>query len=183
MKRRWFPAAFAAMVLLAPTSTLAAGTLHLLYGQKKLESDWEPLDTQDVIGLELTFGLERSVGIAIDYFYSEDDGTYGDSRIEAMTKELDAGVRCLFRRQKKVQPFIGGGLAFNHGSIKVDTTGLEDEALGLWLAGGVVFRVGRHFDLGLDLRGSTAKVKIAGVDLDAGGVYAGVLLGVRWGGD
>jgi hypothetical protein len=172
----------AAMVLLVPSAVLATGEFNLFYGQKQLdENDWEPLETQQAIGLELTFNQERAVGIAIDFFLSEDDGRLGDETIEAETRELDAGVRSLFRKARMVQPFIGGGIAYIDGEIRIEGSGLGDEDIGLWLATGVLFRIGEHFNLGVDLRASSAKIKFGAIDLNAGGIFAGVLLGTRWG--
>jgi len=183
MVRRLLPRIIAALVLLLPTSALAGGEINLFYGQKSLdEDDWGPMDTHQAIGLELTFGHEWPVAVAIDFFKTEDDTTFEGLKITGETQEIDGGVRYLFRKQKKVQPYLGGGLAFIDAEFSSMGVGISDSAVGLWIAGGVNFRIGKYFNLGLDLRSSSAEVEMVGIKGEAGGVYAGVLVGFRWGG-
>lgn len=192
MGKRILPAMIAAAVLLLPTSVLAGGEINLFYGQKELEkNDWEPVESQQAIGVELTFGHEWPVAVAIDYFRSDDDATYSyygyTAKLETEIKEIDAGVRYLFRKDKKIVPYVGGGLAYADAEITLKepdfgNESISDSAVGLWAAGGVNFRIGRFFNLGVDVRTSTAEVEFFDTEVDAGGLSYGVLLGFRWGG-
>jgi hypothetical protein len=190
MVGRLFPAMIAALILLLPTSALAGGEINFFFGQKDLDEEWEPLDSQQAIGFELTFGEQWPVAVAIDFLKSDDDGRYAfeygmndyNVKIEAETQEIDAGVRYLFRKDKKVVPYIGGGLAYIDGELTVEGISRSDSAVGFWLAGGVNFRIGKVFNLGVDLRSSSADVEVEGFEVDAGGLAYGVLLGFRWGG-
>jgi hypothetical protein len=188
MGRRWLLAVIAVAVLLLPTSALAGGEINLFYGQKDLEDDWSPLESQQAVGFQLTFGHEWPVAVAIDYLKSSDDGTYNyygySYKIEAETLELDAGVRYLFRKDKTVVPYLGGGLAYIDGELKVEGYKFSDSAVGFWIAGGVNFRIGKFVNLGVDLRSSSAEIQPSElpIEIDAGGLSYGVLLGFRWGG-
>jgi hypothetical protein len=188
MGRRLLPVVIAAVVLLLPTSALAGGEINLFYGQKDLEDDWDPLESQQTIGLQLTFGHQWPVAVAIDYLKSSDDGSYNyygySYKIEAETTEFDVGVRYLFRKDKTVVPYVGGGLAYIDGVLSVEGFDFSDSAVGFWIAGGVNFRIGKFFNLGVDLRSSSAEIKPSElpIEIDAGGVSYGVLLGFRWGG-
>jgi len=173
----------AALVLLLPTSVLAGVEINLFYGQKELDkNDWEPVETQQAIGFELTFEDEGPVAVAIDFFRTEDDARINGYKFEGKTEEIDVGVRYLFRKQEKVQPYVGGGLAHIDAEISARGASPSDSAVGFWLAGGVMYRIGKYFNLGVDLRYSRAEVEIVGVEGEAGGVYLGALVGVRLGG-
>ena len=105
MVRRLLPGMIAALVLLLPTSALAGGEINLFYGQKSLDDDdWGPMDTHQAIGLELTFGHEWPVAVAIDFFKTEDDATYYGYKVTGETQEIDGGVRYLFRKHPEDWP-------------------------------------------------------------------------------
>jgi hypothetical protein len=108
MVRRVIPILIAALALLLPTSALAGGEINLFYGQKSLEEDdWGPLDTHQAIGLELTFGHEWPVAVAIDFFKTEDDTTFEGFKITGETLEIDGGVRYLFARKRRSNRTLG----------------------------------------------------------------------------
>ncbi len=48
--------------------------------------------------------------------------------------------------------------------------------------GGAFWRLGKRFNIGVDVRLSTGEVRIFGEDVQAGGVTTGLLLGWGWGG-
>ena len=48
--------------------------------------------------------------------------------------------------------------------------------------GGIFWRLGKRFNLGLEARFSAAQVKLSGRDVQAGGVSVGLILGWGWGG-
>ena len=56
----------------------------------------------------------------------------------------------------------------------------DDDAIGFWIGGGIYWTLGEHFNIGFDLRWSKAEVTINGVDGEAGGGHAGLLLGYHW---
>ena len=192
MGRRLLPIVIAAVVLLLPTSALAGGEVNLFFGKRDIDDDiLEALEVESPqqIGIELTFGHQWPVAIAIDYFQSDDDGSYEyygySEKIDAEIQELAVGVRYLFRKDKTVVPFIGGGLASVKGELSASSGGgsVDDSTIGWWIQGGVNFRIGKFFNLGVDLRNVSAEVEFEDiVDIEVGGMSYGVLVGFRWGG-
>jgi hypothetical protein len=62
----------------------------------------------------------------------------------------------------------------------VSTGTLNGSALGLWIGGGIYWRLGSRFNIGLAARYSSASVELFGVDVEAGGPMYGMLLGWGW---
>jgi hypothetical protein len=189
-------------MFMMPSLSLVAGTgsVHFRGGASKLSDDAEPAEDQTVFGVDFTFGGDDwPVLLAVDISSSSGDGSgiyyygygYGDVSVDLDLDimELDLGVRKIWDT-KSVRPFIGGGLSFvdveidalfdAFGPFKVDDTGF-----GAWVNGGVAWRIGKHFDIGIDVRYSIAKVEFDFGDpeeeeLELSGVSYGALLGWGW---
>jgi len=174
--------------------------------------DWPVGDNQGALAFLSTFGPESwPVQVAIDVMASGMAGhTFEISRpgveirgeeIIQSTVELDVGVRKIWRAGR-ARPFAGGGLAVIWGrqdrgiflpppfdihgdegiALPTAIVSEEDTAPGVWVDGGVFWRLGRKFNLGLEARFSSAELGFRGRDVQAGGVSLGLILGWGWGG-
>jgi hypothetical protein len=182
---------------LAFASTASArydGNLNFFLGQKWLDqSDWEPVDRQLEIGLMLAFGIERApIHFALDAFTSEasetvDSSILGAVDVKSSVQEFAIGVRKVWNLGV-TRPILGAGGCMVMAEIDYDAPGFrasfEDNDYGLWIEGGVMWRVGKRANLGLDLRYSWAEGKFTrnGVpaDVKTGGVHAGAIVGFGW---
>ncbi|MDH3403173.1 MAG: outer membrane beta-barrel protein [Acidobacteriota bacterium] len=185
----------AALVVALPNAALAqgwTGNVNALVGAKELDkNDWEPLESQDEVGILVDFKRAGwPVSIAVDFLRSDAKETMIDpasglaATIEGETQEFDVGIRKIWDRSAKARPYIGGGLALISAEISAEVLGVrvsaKDDAQGAWIGGGVYWTLGKAFNLGFDVRYSQADVKFLGVDGDAGGTHAGLLLGFHW---
>ena len=174
--------------------------------------DWPVGDAQGALAFLSTFGPESwPVQVAIDVVGSgsaEDSFNISRPGIEIRgeeivqsTLELDVGVRKIWR-VGRARPFAGGGLAVIwgrqeraiflpspldiHGDQGIPRLPVivseEDEAPGVWVDGGIFWRLGRKFNLGLEARFSSAELGFRGRDVQAGGVSLGLILGWGWSG-
>jgi outer membrane protein with beta-barrel domain len=178
-----------AVLLLAPAMTFADGNANFLIGTKHLDSDdWEPLEDQDALGLELTFGKSTwPINIAVDLFSTsatEDDFTVNlglpvTVDLEGSTMELDLGARKVWGKNM-TRPFLGGGLAVISADLDAEIDQDDDVGMGLWVGGGVFWRIGSRFNIGGSVRYSDVNVNLFDVDGDAGGLTYGVILGWGW---
>jgi outer membrane protein W len=166
--------------------------VNFFLGAKSLDSsDWNPNDNQAEFGAVMSFGAKDwPVQIAGDFLVSADQTTSGSTKTTGATFEFDPGIRWLILKKGKVFPYIGGGVGIIGAAVKVEDTFLSvdaaDASLGFWTDAGVFFRLGSNFNVGLDLRYSTADVDLdfgAGVvaqDVSAGGFSFGFLMGFGW---
>ena len=175
-----------ALALAESAGALAAegsGDVNFVLGQKSLnQEDWQPVEKQDAFGVEMSWGKKRwPIQIATDLFgsYKEDK----DAGITGKTSELGIGIRKIWGH-RHVHPYLGGGAAFVYGGAELDFSGImvkdSDTSAGPWAGGGIFWRLGSRFNLGLAARYSKAKVTLFDSDLEAGGYSGGLILGWGW---
>ena len=163
-----------------------SGNANFILGTKTLDdNDWAPFDEQVAFGVLVDFKQQSwPISIAIDLLGSLDEETVLGVDTEASTTEFDIGIRKIWEVSgSSIRPFIGGGLALVNAEIKatnVVTASIDDDGTGIWLNGGVYWTLGQHFNLGLQARYSKAEVQFLGVDIEAGGTTAAVMLGYHW---
>ena len=162
------------------------GNVNFFLGQKSLDSDdWGAADEQGEFGV-LVDWKQRSwpVSIAIDILVSADEVTESGVIIDAITSEINGGVRKIWEvTDSSVRPYVGGGLALISADLETrgfNTVSGDDNSIGIWLNAGIYWTLGEAFNLGLDLRYSKAEVTLFGIDREAGGTHAGLILGYHW---
>lgn len=164
----------------------SSGNVNFLLGTKSLDSDdWGPFDEQAEFGVLVDFKQKNwPISMAIDILGSLDKETLLGVETEGSTSEFDIGIRKIWEVSgSSIRPFIGGGLAFINAELKKNTfvtVSDDDNGTGIWLNGGVYWTLGQHFNLGIQARYSKAEVTLFGIDGEAGGTHAGVMLGYHW---
>ncbi len=162
------------------------GNVNVLLGQKVLnENDWEPLENQQAAGVEITWGdTSWPISIATDIFYSSDsEDDVAGADLEGSTMEFDLGIREI-KNSENFNYYIG--LGFGLVSAHAEATGsgfkIDDSDTGIsgWGGGGIFWRLGSRFNLGLAARYSVADVALFDEDVRAGGFHYGVILGWGW---
>jgi hypothetical protein len=169
----------------------AKGEANFVLGGKMLdEDDWEPTEEQREFGVELSWGAKDwPIFIATDLLgavSNEDvfDPLLGNVELTARTRELAVGVRKIWEAGA-ARPYLGGGLALLWAEAEADTSffgsGSEDgSGGGLWFGGGIYWRLGSRFNIGVAGRISRGEVDLGGVDVQAGGNHLGLILGWGW---
>lgn len=159
------------------------GNVNFFLGAKALEDEWEPTEEQTEFGVEIDFRQKDwPVNIAIDISGASGEGSIGIFDYESRTSELNIGVRKIWDKSPQVRPFIGGGISFISGEFEWSSLGTseDDSAMGFWVGGGVYWALTEHFNLGLELKVSSAEITLAGLDVNAGGGHFGLLIGYHW---
>ena len=175
-----------AFLMLMALNAHASGNVNFLLGTKNLDSDdWAPFDEQAAFGVLIDFkGQNWPISMAIDILGSLDKETISGIEFEASTSEFDIGIRKIWEVYgSSIRPFIGGGIAFINGELKATNVGpvtFDDDGTGFWINGGVYWTLGQHFNIGLQARYSRAEITILGIDGEAGGTHAAVMLGYHW---
>src|SRR5262249_46337551 len=158
-------------------------------GEKLFDKhDWEPVEDQPELGVMLAFGLEHApVHFAMDILYSQKDGVVdspflGRVDVKGSTREYAIGVRKVWDL-RSFRPIVGPGGCRTAADLEYDAPGFHpsssDNAYGLWIEGGLSWRLAGHLNLGLDVRYSHADARFTRnglpVDVAAGGLHAGLL--------
>ncbi|HNY64486.1 MAG TPA: hypothetical protein PKM41_03550 [Deltaproteobacteria bacterium] len=190
MKRFFVVLGVATGLVLSSGLSFAAGgwtgNLNLTLGGKYLDDDdWDPVENQGELGISLDF-RERHwpVNLYLALLGSAAEDTVRGIDVEGSTSELRFGVRKIFDADRVVRPFIGGGLAFISAEMEGELGGVsvsdDDSGVGLFISGGIYFTLEKAFNLGVEVGYSAAKVDFLGVEGEAGGAHAALLLGYHW---
>ncbi len=174
----------------------ADGNANFVLGARALdEDDWEPVEDQGVFGVNVDLGRDPwPVWIDLGFHVSAAEEDFRDPfffgghvDLTATLAEFSVGVVKTWRVSGgNVRPFAGGGLAAVTAEVEFDGPGFgdvdEDDTSGaIYGRGGVYWRIGSRFNLGVDARilmGSD--FDIGGVDFEADYFQIGVLVGWGW---
>lgn len=179
-------------IVFLSTAAFAGGDANFIYGTRSMDDDsWEPTDEQDVYGLTVDFGGKNwPVYLAISYFESEDEGEMasfpilGAVDLESELSEWDIGVRKIWQAGS-ARPFMGGGVAFIDADAEVEsalgTAADGDDTEGIYVEGGIYWRLGEAFNLGVHGRiVEGTDVTIFDQEGDADHWQLGALFGFGW---
>jgi opacity protein-like surface antigen len=201
---------FLLFLCLSALPALAAGDANLFLGRLDSSEDLfdaAGVDGQSEWGVTVSLDFDWPVMLAVDLLSSSDDSTRTvvtayelQYRTDVDRTELDVGVRKLFLAERRLEPYVGGGLAWMRLDVRQVAMGSlgpmteftdtilddDDSSFGFWLNAGLLYRIGSHLNIGVDVRYSDAEVELRPVDstsdlrLDSGGTSYGLLLGYHW---
>jgi len=171
----------------AAQPAIAGGNSNFLLGGRALdEGDWEPVDGQGVFGVTVDFGRDGwPVQLEAGMMVSGKEDEEGSFDVTGAVSELSFGVQKVWKADN-VRPFIGGGLSAVTAEIEVDGPGgldgeAEDTSGAVYAHGGVYWRIGSRFNIGVDVRALFGSdLEDSGVEGDADYFQAGLLLGWGW---
>lgn len=180
-----------------PCAAGLTGHAAALAGHKDLNSaDWAPLEGQAEWGAVTAVAFEGwPVHIALDLLVASDDSStsvplVGIVEEETEAREIALGVRKFWEGEPTLG-YLGAGLSMLSVEAEVREPGsvirAEEDTTAFWLGGGVLWRVWRRLELGVDLRWSQAEADLnfddGSVDprVEVGGIHVGVMVGFSWG--
>ena len=184
------PLLLAAALVAAPLLPAHAdwdGDLNVVLGAKRLDSDpWKPIDSQPSFGL--MSDLRRDdwpLNLALDVYYSGDNGTANGITRDGSTTEVNLGIRKIFRVTQAMRPFIGVGSSFVGAHLKDSSAGQpsrsdSDTGAGVWIGGGIYWTLADALNVGFNLKYSSAKVTLLDERFDAGGKMFGTVIGLSF---
>ena len=175
----------------APSVALAAAedwdwNYNALIGRRSVdEDDWEPFDDYSEIGVEGSWGkADEPLLFATDLYMSQASTRDGTSTITSQQYQIQLGLRKIWTFSKRWNPYGGAGftLADADAERKVGTEieTSRDDAYGVWVGGGIFYRIGRNFNLGVAARVSLMRgYRLFGVERAGNATHLGVVIG--WG--
>lgn len=139
--------------------------------------DFGDLDFGDLDFGDLPFG---------DLPFGFDFPGLGVQNVRSTVAEFSAGVLYRPRGERKLIPFVGGGLSFMTVEQEIERLGGrsisdDDTTVGIYVNGGVYWRLGKRFNIGFDGRVVTGtSVQLFGQKGDANYGQLGLILGWGW---
>ncbi|TAL18516.1 hypothetical protein EPN96_01765 [bacterium] len=191
-----FSVVFLAAVFFFPSTALSEnrvgdfkGTLDInaTLGMELLDPhDWEPIHTPLYYGIDLGYeGRFWPAGLCGSLYYSaaSDKTDSGDSVDGSITK-LYLGIRKRVGLPSRIfDPYLQGGIAGATATIDHEELGEDTSSgYGYWFGGGSYVRLGGVFHAGLDLRYTFGSAKLLGSYRNIGGLGAGAVIGMEFGG-
>jgi hypothetical protein len=176
------------MALLAAPA-IAGGNANFFLGSRGLDKDfWTPVNGQFAFGGTVDFGkkewlihLETGTYVSVGY----EENFLGSTDVTGSVSEIFFGVNKTWITKGPARPFIGGGLASVGAAYRINGPGGDiddhDGSGGAYFHGGVFWRLGNRFNIGLDgrLLGGT-KITLFGAQGDADYAQLGMVLGWGW---
>ena len=177
------------------------GSFHGVFGARSLDDFWSPNEDQGGGGFDVGFGRwDWPVHIAIGIHFSQDESREkveclilpfcdmeGSLRSKAKLWELNLGVSRSFRPEKRMRPFVGGGIALVDIDWKITDVGSDgDRSEGFFVRGGLAWSFLKHPEgqrLGLGLEGKWlfgTDVEVFETATDVDYFQLAVILSVNW---
>jgi hypothetical protein len=169
---------------------VVSGDVNLLVEEKFLDTvEWEPTDRQGELGLMTNWqGRSWPVAVAADFLAASREAPFQGgvyTQQQARTFELDLGARKIWQARWDLRPYAGIGPALAYARLQnlgpVQTISSSDSGAGFWMDAGVFYIFTDVLNIGIDVRYSYAKVRLFGLDKDAGGLHVGLLAGYHFG--
>lgn len=165
-------------------ASIAGGNCNFLVGTRSLDNNaWDPVSPQPSFGVNVDITPGKApIALAFGGQVSareKDDVTYAiaEAYLGFLWKPTVGG---------NVHPYIGGGVAHVAAAINIDFGRFDedddDSSVGYYANGGVYWRLGERFNLGVDarlLRGTEGE--LFGLTADADYFQTSLLLGFSWG--
>jgi hypothetical protein len=147
------------LAALAPAASLAGGNANFTIGERDLSDEWSSLDSQPMIGANVDWGMDGwpvHLAWGLNTSFDSQDGVYNED-LSAAVVELSFGALWLPIRNKPLRPYLGAGIASLAAAFEADSyyggsSDADDQDFGYYATAGLYWRLGSHFNLGIDLR-------------------------------
>jgi hypothetical protein len=148
--------------------------------------DWEPIHTPLFYGVDLAYeGQFWPAGLCGSLYYStaSDETDEGDG-VDGSITSLYLGIRKRVGFPSRIfDPYLQGGIAGATVTIDHEAQGEDTSSgYGYWFGGGSYVKLGSIFHAGVDLRYTFGSAKLLGSYRNIGGLGAGAIIGVEFGG-
>ena len=144
----------------AAAPATAAGNVQFLLGQRTFNDDWRPVDRQWLLGVQGDWGqddwpIHLAWGFSIAAAQEEPTGAPG-YQYTGGVGSLSFGAVWLPLQESAWRPYLGAGIEYSYSyfELDVDPPSFDDTdgSLGYYFDGGLFWRLGPQFNLGLDVR-------------------------------
>jgi hypothetical protein len=155
-----FPLLLVLAAVAVTPATASSGNVQFLLGQRTFNDDWRPVDRQWLLGVQGDWGEEDwPVHIAWGFTLSaaqEEPTNSPGFEFTTGVGSLSFGAVWVPLQDSAFRPYLGAGIEYAYASYELDIDPPSyddtDGSLGYYLNGGLFWRLGPQFNLGLDVR-------------------------------
>ena len=184
-------AVWAVLVVAYGHAVSARGNVNVTFGPREYtDGRWDTLDEQGGGGFWVDFAPGAwPVNIAISLYSADAQGLQSTmpTEPELEVEELAVGAIWYARPDKRLRPFVGGGLTLLEAKLELgfggsgSNPGDKDRSTAVYPQAGFYYRVGRHWNFGLELRGlGGSDLSLFDQPADADYGQASFLIGWGW---
>ncbi len=166
-----------------------SGDINLTLGNRwLLQDEWSDLnlDSQPSIGIQTNLGFASwPLSLVLGYNQSWASSSRFGADLEIKQSEFYTGLAYHFYKTEVLQPFISGGLAKNNNKLTVsdadNSVSSSDDLFGLWLSGGINYRLTDSINLGAEVKYQTyTGAEIFDSSYEMENVMLNLLIGYHW---
>lgn len=173
------------LAILGARPAVAGGNANFLLGSRTLgdEEFWGRDQDQTAAGVIVDFGRQGwPIHIALS---NMDSSSCGDCSQHSAVSEYAIGIVKVWEPKGTIRPFVGAGAAAVRAIFSEEAGGADlvrhDTTSAFYFDGGVFWRTGRRFNIGLGTRlMSLARMEIGGTRFDANYLQVHALAGFGW---
>ena len=156
-------ALFIVLLAVAVASSMpaaAGGDVQFLLGQRTFNDDWRPVDRQYLLGVQVDWGqddwpIHLAWGFTTSAAQEEPTNAEGYEYTTGVGS-LSFGALWLPLQEGGWRPYLGAGIEYSYAyfELDIDPPSIDDTdgSLGYYVNGGLYWRLGPQFNLGLDVR-------------------------------
>jgi len=186
MNRALVVTLFVCCALLAGGVLEAAGNANFILGQRSFRDDVFELfdqDQQSLFGANIDFGGQSwPVHMVVGLHLSAESTTVLDETIDTAVADLSFGAVWYPMKGSTTRPYLGAGVSSLGVAVDDGFDTEDDQTFAAYINGGVFWRLGRRFNIGLDLRVSRGgEVTLFAIPIETDYEQLGLILGFGWG--
>lgn len=152
------------VLLASGCASLPLHDINILGGSRMLDqSEWEPVDNQAMVGIEIdTYKPRSGIGAELGFQYARDDGettiqNQGTADVKGRNYEFYAGARKTFPLfDDHLFPYLAMGIAYVLTDFDVSlpsgSASDSDGSFGVYIRGGAYYNFAENWHVGIDLR-------------------------------
>ena len=163
------------------------GNINVTLGMNFMDhDDWEPVDEQRELGINIDLRANSPVALTIGLYGSSDDDIINGYNVELSTSELRVGLKKIWEIDENISLFFSGGIAIISVEAEVDLRpqyskiSEKDGNDGFWIGCGAYKTINNSLNIGAQVEFSSANIEIANENADAGGTHVALIVGYHF---
>ncbi|NRA36947.1 MAG: outer membrane beta-barrel protein [Planctomycetes bacterium] len=164
-------------------AAIIGGNVNALLGVRVMSDDafdTYEVDQQPLFGVQVDLALPILLHVEFGFLASTESGHNGVTNTDITFYDVFAGLNKTWEIGP-AHPFIGAGVTTRVFDLSQEAVEDDDADLGGYIHSGAFWRVGDHFNIGLDARYTFGSdMDFQGSQLDVSNIVGALILGYGW---